>query len=329
MHTLKIMLSFLCIGLCGYIFAVEDIQTFGQFQPFELVYEPSGVEQLLDGRFIVIEDESSQPMNVFSLLPDGQVSESPLFRSSIFDWIMPNRELSTLEDTEGVALDNQGRIYAITSHSRKKNGKRSDAREQLVRFGLVDEQITDFQVVHGLRKIIFKKYKILKESDRNRDDRNDGGLNIEGLSFDKTKQHLLIGLRSPLVASDAIIVVMENPQAAFDQEEPRFSNRLIKLDLNGGGIRALSYDPHLAGFLIVSRKPGKSSRLWLWNGDAATQPKRIRIRDIKNLRQTEGVTPVKHNGHPEGILLVSDDGASPNSIPGHYLYLRYDQLATD
>ena len=126
------------------------------------------------------------------------------------------------------------------------------------------------------------------------------------------------------------VMVVENPQGVFDRgEEPRISDRLIELDLDGGGIRALAYDAYLAGFLVISRKPGKSFKLWLWSGDTAERPNRLKIRHVKNLRQAEGVTPVSLAGQAVGILIVSDDGVGLKGKPGHYLFLRYEQLVSD
>ena len=324
-------LSLLLFGLLAITSShdAEGIPSFEKFRKFELIYEPSGVQQLPDGRFVVVEDEAVHPLDVFSLQPDGRVFEQPVYRSTLLSWSSPNRVLNTLEDLEAVAVDERGRIYAITSHSRKENGKRDDKREQLVRFGLEGEQVIDFKVLRGLRKKISRQHGSLKDATKVRDVKDGDGFNIEGLSFDAAKQNLLVGLRSPLAGSDAIIIVLENPRAVFEQDEkPRISDQLITLDLDGGGIRGICYDPHLGGFLIISRKLNKSFKLWLWSGDADKRPKRIKIPDIKNLRQAEGVTPVVLNGRPEGILIVSDDGMGLKRKPGHYLFLRYDQLVT-
>jgi len=327
MQAQAVFLSLLLSGLSIDSHGTEDIPWFEKFRKFEQIYEPSGVQQLPDGRFVVVEDEAVHPLAVFSLQPDGQVSEQPLYRSSLISWSSPNRVLNTLEDLEAMAVDEHGRVYAITSHSRKENGKRDDKREQLVRFGLEGEQVVDFQVLRGLRKKISKQHGSLKDATRIRDVKDGDGFNIEGLSFDADKQSLLIGLRSPLAGENAIVIVMENPQTVFDHDEkPRISDRLIELDLAGGGIRAMCYDPHLGGFLIISRKPEKSFKLWLWSGDADESPQRLRIPDIKNLRQAEGVTPVLMDGRPVGILIVSDDGSGLKRKPGHYIFLRYEQL---
>ena len=319
----------LLIGIATSGHAAESFESFVKFRKFEQIYEPSGVQQLPDGRFVVVEDEAVHPVDLFTLMPDGRVLEQPLYRSSVLSWGSSNRMLSTLEDLEAVAVDEHGRVYAITSHSRKENGKRADAREQLVRFGLDGEQIIDFEVVRGLRKKISRKHGSLKGSTKIREVKDEGGFNIEGLSFDADKQKLLIGLRSPQAESDAIILVLENPRAVFDHgEKPRVADQLIELDLDGGGIRAMSYDPQLGGYLIISRKPRKSFKLWLWSGDAEEAPRRLRIPGVKNLRRAEGVTPVILNGRPAGILIVSDDGVGLKHKPGHYLFIRYEGLVS-
>ena len=325
----SVLLGLLLVALaaCG---AADAIPGFDKFRKFELIYEPSGVQQLPDGRFVVVEDESDHPLDVFSLQADGEVTEQPLYRASLLGWISSNRVMGTLEDLEGLAADGEGRLYAITSHSRKDDGKRANQREQLVRFALDGEQIVDFQVVRGLRKAIGAQHESLKDAAKIRDVKDDGGFNIEGLAFDATGQSLLIGLRSPRAGDNAIIVVVENPQAMFDRgEAPRISDRLIELDLDGGGIRGLSYDPHLGRFLVIGNKPGKAFKLWSWSGDPGEPPKRLAIPHLKNLRQAESVTPVRVDGRPEGILIVSDDGNGLKDKPGHYLFLRYDQLVAE
>ena len=142
----KVFLSLLIIGLSGCSYAAEGITGFEKFRKFDKIYEPSGVVQLQDERFLVVEDEAAHPVGIFSLQSNGLVSEQSIYHSSLFSWASPNRALSTLEDLEAVTVDDQGRIYAITSHSRKVNGKRADKREQLARFGLDGERVVDFKV---------------------------------------------------------------------------------------------------------------------------------------------------------------------------------------
>ena len=102
---------------------------------------------------------------------------------------------------------------------------------------------------------------------------------------------------------------------------------MIRLDLRGGGIRGISYDPHLGGYLVISRRPNKSLKLWFWDGDTKHGPKRMLAKGIQDLRQAEGVSPVRFGGRPRGILIVSDDGDGLTGRPGRYLFVGYDSLS--
>jgi len=322
-----LVLGLLSLGLVRLSEGAGGPPGFRDFRLFSNIYEPSGVQQLADGRFIVVEDEAARSLNAFTLEPDGQVTERPLHRA-----LLPNRApadgiLKNVEDLEGVAIDGRGNVFAITSHSRKANGKRRANREQLIQFRVEGDRIVDVRRIGNLRKRITKKHTFLKASAKERDVKEEGGFNIEGLSFDAEKRHLLVGLRSPFAKKDAIIITVENPSAIFDQgEKPRISDDVIRLDLKGGGIRALSYDPYLGGYLIIGRKPGKAFKLWLWDGTAGSSPRRLRAADIKDLRQAEGISPVTLDNEPRGILIVSDDGDGVREKPGHYVFLNYEQI---
>ena len=298
------------------------------FERFNAIYEPSGVQQLADGRFLVVQDESEHPVDLFRLPGDGRVSEHSLYRGGLFSWTSRNRELAGLEDLEGVAQGRDGWVYAITSHSRKDNGKRAAAREQLLRFRVQGDEVRNVEVVRGLRKRMTRAFTELKAAGKVREVKEDDGFNIEGLAFDAARNRLLVGLRAPLGdEGQALVVVLENPYEMFDKDaEPRFAARLLGLDLDGGGIRGMAYDPHLKGYLILARRPGKSFKLWLWDGDTRNRPRRLKIDGLKNLRQAEGVTPVVRDGLPYGILIVSDDGDALRSKGGRYVLVGYDRL---
>lgn len=300
------------------------------FRKFENIYEPSGVQQLPDGRFVVVEDESSQPISLFTLGPDGNAEEQALWRKSLTGWLSSNRALGSLEDLEDVSIDAEGRIYAITSHSRKSGGKRDDQREHIVRFGLHGADVVDMRIKRGLRKAINHAHDFLREASKIRDVKGDDGFNIEGLSFDRDKRHLLIGLRAPLMDERAVIVTLLNPQAMFDDDaEPLVDPQLQLLDLDRGGIRAMAWDEHLGGYLIVSRRPDKNFKLWLWDGHAANAPTRLRAPELGKLRQAEGVTPVVRDGQPLGVLIVSDEGNGLSGKPGRFVLIPYAELTAE
>ena len=304
-----------------------------EFRRFERIYEPSAVQQLPDGRIIVLEDERSQAIDILTLDADGEFTEKVLRRPTALSWAFGDGAVHALEDLEAVDVDEQGFVYAITSHSRRENGKRRSQREHLVRFRLDGERVTDFAKIGDLRKHIWAQHEFLKRSAKVRDVKDEGGFNIEGLSLDASRERLLIGLRGPLHDGKAIIATLENPQGVFESgEEPRIAADLILLPLKGGGIRAIAYVPRLSGYLVISQRPSmkrnKAFKLWFWNGQPSHRPQRVRVDGVKELRRAEGVTPVTAEGF-EGILIVSDDGEGVKRKPGHYLLASYDQLVVE
>lgn len=88
------------------------------------IFEPSAIQQLPDGRFLVAEDEKEHPFTLVTLKPDGTSQSVPLE-------IDPDA-VSKLDNLEGPTLDSAGHIYAITSHSRNSKGEEKKSRDELL-----------------------------------------------------------------------------------------------------------------------------------------------------------------------------------------------------
>jgi len=137
-----------------------------------------------------------------------------------------------------------------------------------------------------------------------------GGLNIEGLAWDKRQDRLIVGLRS-LNAALAVLIPLRlnNPKGQFTAENLALETpRIIQLPLGGQGIRDITYDTHLNSFLIISGAPEgveKSEfKLWEWNGESVT----AKVREEMTLNpkfKPEGVTAAVINGRPF-LFLVGD-----------------------
>ncbi len=298
------------------------------------IYEPSAVRQLVDGRLLLVQDESNDPFVLLQLTGDGQVE----FQRPTLDpqdrpfWILGQAEPPRgLEDLEGLAAGVDGYLFAITSHSRTKSGKRRKSRERLARLRIEEGQIRDYAVFGKLRKAILKAYPELKAAANSEYAKGREGFNIEGLCSARDKDQLLIGLRSPILFGRSLILVLENPTAVFQNSDaPVFKPEPILLDLDKGGIRAISYVPRLDSFLLVTQRAkkrdtsGKAFRLWIWTGHDGDPARPLQIPGL-SLRNTEGITPVRHGGR-DYLLLVSDDGNRVKELPGHYLLLPLDAL---
>lgn len=149
-----------------------------------------------------------------------------------------------------------------------------------------------------------------------------GGLNIEGLAWDKRQDRLIVGLRS-LNAALAVLVPLRlnNPKGQFTADNLALeSPRIIQLPLGGQGIRDITYDTHLNSFLIISGAPEgieKSDfRLWEWNGESVS----AKVREEMTLNpkfKPEGITAAVINGRPF-LFLVGDTSS--------YLKLNYSDV---
>lgn len=295
------------------------------FQPLTGIHEPSAIVQLPDGRFLVAEDEKAHSFSLLSISLDGQVDSTPLtpgfFEGGDSFW--------KLDDLEGLTVDNNGNIYAITSHSRDGDGDEKKSRNKLARFRIKGKRIDDSAVSDALKPALLKAHPALAAAAEIRDVKVAGGLNIEALEITPDQRHLLIGFRSPLLDGRAIIASVENPSAIFDAEAaPRLAPRLETLDLGGNGLRGMSWLPALNGYLLIAGPVGREPtpfRLWFWSGQPGAPARQVTIPAIQGLEHAEGISPAIINGEPR-IVIVSDDGNREEGRFARFLLLSPEQL---
>lgn len=296
--------------------------TLPRFHPLTGIYEPSAIQQLPDGRFLVVEDEKQHPLSLFSIGSDGHIESRPVERDA-------DDALGKLDDLEGLTLDTAGNIYAITSHSRTGDGDEKKSRNKLVRFRIEGDRIVTPAVVTELKSRLTAAHPLLAAAAAVMDVKNAGGLNIEAIDIAPDTQQLLIGLRSPLLDRRAIIVRVENPAAMFDAgEAPRVVPMFDTLDLGGDGIRGLSWVPAMNGYLVVSGPVAREQvqfRLWFWNGQHDGPARPVVVPGLPGFEHAEGVTPALIDGQ-QRIVIVSDDGSREEGRYARYLLLDPAQL---
>lgn len=294
------------------------------FQPLTGIYEPSGIQQLPDGRFLVVEDEKRQPFSLVTIDSTGNVSSAQL-RPGLFD----DESFWKLDDLEGIALDRAGYLYALTSHSRDDEGEEKKSRDKLVRFRIVDDDVVDAQVSRGLKAALTAAHPELAAAAAVLDVKNEGGLNIEALEISPDSRQLLIGFRSPLLDQRALIACVENPAAMFEAcEPPRIAAELIALDLGGYGLRGMCHLPALGAYLLISGPVSREKiqfRLWFWSGRANDAPHLVGVPGLAGFEHAEGVSPATIDGR-QRIIIVSDDGSRKDGRFAHFLLLDPEQL---
>jgi len=290
------------------------------------IFEPSAVRQLADGRLFVVQDEASAAFSTLTLSDQGLAQEFSPNTDAL------GKALPRLNDLEGLALGPNGALYAITSFSHMKSGKRPATRQIFAQVHITAGEITRLTVYDNLLGDIIAAYPALKSAKKSPFAKGRRGFNIEGLGFDRSGKNLLIGLRGPVLGKDSLILRLENPSGVFKGQPPRFSPDMIRLDLNKAGIRALSYIPALGVYLLVAQKANKkgasnlASHLWVWSGDPNSTPTRLDIPGL-DLRNAEGITQIRHMDR-DYIFLVSDDGDRAKARPAHYTMLPVSLVAT-
>jgi hypothetical protein len=295
-----------------------------EFKPLTGIYEPSAVQQLPDGRFIVVEDEKEHPFSLVSIAAGGAVASAPL-EPGLLDF---NDAFWELDDLEGVTADREGWIYAITSHSRNDDGDEKKSREKLVRFRVEGDRVRDPSVVKGLKSALAAAHPALAAAAALLDVKTGGGLNVEALEIAPDQQHLLIGFRSPLLNGRAIVARIDNHAAMFESgASPLIAPALETLDLGGHGIRALAHIPALDGYLLVSgpiTREQAQFRLWFWRGHD-TAPRPCVVPGLAGFEHAEGICAAVVAGR-QYVLVVSDDGNRKEGRCARFLLLDPDVL---
>jgi len=295
------------------------------FRELTGIHEPSAIQQLEDGRFLVVEDEKQYPFSLVTLGTDGRVGSKPLS----MDALAEDDGFAKLDDLEGIALDRAGFIYAVTSHSRDGDGDEKKSRDKLVRFRIEGDHVVAPRVIQGIKPALTAAHPVLAAAAAIRDVKSDAGLNIEALDMSPDQQRLLIGLRSPLFEHRAIIACVENLAEMFDAEQPpRISETLLTLDLGGNGIRGLAYFACLDGYLVIAGPVAREAvqfQLWFWSGQPGAPARAVSVPGLPGFARAEGISPALIDGR-QRIVMVNDDGSREETRFARFLLLDPEQL---
>nr|WP_231998449.1 DUF3616 domain-containing protein [Neisseria animalis] len=289
------------------------------------VYEPSAVQQLPDGRILVAEDEAAHAFSIISVDKEGRFVEDKALDTRIVRGFKQK-----ISDLESLARDNDGFIYALTSHSRNKQGERKSDRERLLRFKIQGSNVI------GLGS--YDKLTERLESDENLHKliaaRTDAEIsfrdvNIEGMAFDPVKNRLLLGFRDPELNEKALVLYISNPGQMFAEgADPVFADAAV-IPISGGGIRSLNYDPVLKAFLITNEvkdeNGDKYSTLWRWSGNPEDEPDHVSLPNLRHMVNVEAMDSVTINGKPY-LLLMSDEGDADKGVTAKYMLVDYQDL---
>ncbi len=285
---------------------------------FYNIFEPSGATTMPDGKILIVEDESGEnAVKLVELEDDGDIVE-------IGNLYLPKKVKKIfkkeIEDIE--ALTSDGNIvYAITSHSLSRSRKVRASREKIMMFRYEDGSIADFHSYGDLKKDLYAQFSDFFQTSIF----SPADINIEGLSYESVTNTLLIGFRSPVVDGKAIIVGIQNPKEIFLKEEkPRFS-KPVTVNLNGLGIRDITYDSKKDGFWIIAGSSNnRDAAFELWYMDR----KSLKVSLVENhpdIGYGEGITIINKDSNVPSLLIVQDNGLKPNKS-ADYILIDRDSL---
>ncbi|NOT59248.1 MAG: DUF3616 domain-containing protein [Acidobacteria bacterium] len=211
-----------------------------------------------------------------------------------------------------------GYFYVITSQA-DPNSAASNKAFMRFSFNAQTQTINGAQaeIISDLRTFLLQN--VPEIAARGAAARLEGGLDIEGMAYDPNNERILLGLRSPFIGSQAVLVPLKliNPLQPLTLNNIKVdSPSVIPLALENQGVRDITYDAHKKVFLIISGVPESQKKtdffLWEWSGSAEDQPRKIMMLDEKY--KPEGITSVTVNG--QDFLMVMGD-------EGNYLRLDY------
>jgi hypothetical protein len=260
----------------------------------------------LDGDLVAVADDEDNSIRVYSRKQGG----APLFARPLSSFLEVDPK-SPESDIEGGTRVGD-RIYWISSHGRNTKGKARRSRHQFfgttgtVVNGKIDLNpigrpyhglLADMLLDPKLAQLGLAKAAKLAPKER-------GGLNIEGLAA-ATNGHLLIGFRNPIPHGKALVVPLENPSDLTSLGRARFGEPIL-LDLDGLGIRSITWVQDR--FVIVAGRyqGGGQSRLFEWKGgsDSARSIPGIGFAGLN----PEAITVMRSYDGADELFVTSDDG---------------------
>ena len=292
---------------------------------FNGVFEPSAVQQLPDGKLLIAEDEPNHAFSIISIDKTGRFVEDEALDTRVITGF--KRRLS---DLEALTRDDEGFIYALTSHSRTRKGNRSPDREHLMRFKIQDGNVLGLTSYDNLTQVLetdHKLHDLIRE--RTKAEVSFEEINIEGMAFDPVKKRLVLGFRDPEFNNMALVAFISNPKDVFERNAKPEFDEVAVIDIDGGGIRSLNYDPVLKTYVIANEVKDengqKFSQLWTWSGNSTDEPQKISLPNLQHITNVEAVDSITINGKPQ-MILMGDEGNASQKITAKYMLVDYSQL---
>lgn len=259
------------------------------------------------GRIWVVDNEDDQ--NLLVMEKNGSFSAHPLPADG------------RISDLEGITSDGES-LYLIAGGGLSKEGRVKSKRFAMARVTLHQGEPTEVRIVDMLKWLVPVAQELGMELEKAKGPDGEKIEVPEDSKFEALAMmpdgRLLMGIRKPLVENLAMILQLDGYKEAFDQEKASLiqPKLVAELDLDGGGISSLEYDPEGKRLLVLGiHAKNNRTDLYAWKENAGKKGKPKRICKIKG-HKAEGVV---RDEDSHRILILCDD---EDPKVGRYTFLE-------
>jgi hypothetical protein len=274
-------------------------------------YNASGIVALADSRFLFCDNNISDALFEIALTAEGQKKGTLIRRP------LQGLAAGSIDDMEDMAFveENGKRYVFVTSSMSVKKAKKQKvevAPSGLLRVSINADDSLSAENMPGIRAWLVSAYPQLAASAQK--DPDAGGLNIEGLAWDKDRRALLFGVRTPLSGGKPIVLpVKVNDLAGAWQTGNLTALPAIAMSVEPAtgeqGIRGLAAGSGENGFLVLIGNATSDSKapfaVYTWDGAENGTARRLKVSFAKKTKP-EGVTSGTIAG--KGAHVFVDDG---------------------
>lgn len=269
---------------------------------FEGTCDASGAVPI-DARLFALADDESNVLRVY----DAERGGPPVASVDVTAALQLEKKKNPEADLEAATRIGDRALW-ISSHARSKKGKLKPDR---LRFFATNVPAPGARVelegtaYSGLLDDLLREPRLHPfdlATAAERAPQEDGGLNLEGMTATPSGE-VLLGFRNPVPDGKALLIALQNPLEPMRGASARFGDPVL-LDLDGLGVRGLSY---WRGRYLIAAGPfesGAVSRLYAWQG-AGSAPTPLRTPSLADFNPEAFFTPEER----DEIMLLSDDGA--------------------
>ena len=275
-------------------------------------FNASDIVPLADSRFLICDNNTNDALFELNLTPDGQ-KKGPLIRRPL-QGLAPG----AVDDLEGMTfVEENGRRYVFVTSSLYVKKAKKDVLDVppsgVLRVTVNPDDTLSAENMPGFREWLISAFPQLAASAQTKPD--DGGLNIEGITWDKRRHAFLFGVRTPVSGGKPLVLPVKVKDLAgawttgnLEAQPP--IQLSVEATLDEQGIRGLSNEQDRDVFLVITGKSISDSKapfaLYEWSGNADGAMRRFNVGFAKKMKP-EGIARGAIGGK-SALVIVDDNG---------------------